>query len=296
MACKNTKLQYYFDDLHLTITTHGKGRPMKKTALLTLATMAFALGGMFQPAAAETLRVGMECTYAPFNFKTAAGELDGYDVDVAKGVAKIVGADLEFVCQKWDGMIPALLANKFDLVIASMSITEKRLKKMDFSKPYRISVGRLVGKKNANMKLFDDNGKPIAENFAGLKVGLGRATTYASWFEAKLPKANVVFYDSSDAMYIDLVNGRTDMIMTNPMKAFLKFLSKDDGAGFEFVSPQIDEQKFFGTGVGIGLRKGNEALLKRLDAAVVQLSTDGSLEKYALKYFPFAIHNQKMVP
>jgi len=120
MACKNTKLKYYFDDLHLTITTHGKGRPMKKTALLTLATMAFALGGMFQPAAAETLRVGMECTYAPFNFKTAAGELDGYDVDVAKGVAKIVGADLKFVCQKWDGMIPALLANKFDLVIASM--------------------------------------------------------------------------------------------------------------------------------------------------------------------------------
>jgi len=269
---------------------------MKKTAILTLATMAFALGGMFQPAAAEPLRVGMECTYAPFNFKTAAGELDGYDVDVAKGVAKILDVKLEFVCQKWDGMIPALLANKFDLVIASMSITEKRLKKMDFSESYRISVGRLVGKKNANMKLFDDAGKPIAENFAGLKIGVGRATTYASWFEAKLPKANVVFYDSSDAMYIDLVNGRTDAIMTNPMKAFLKFLSKDDGAGFEFVSPQIDEQEFFGVGVGIGLRKGNDELRKKLDAAVIKLSTDGSLEKYALKYFPFAIHNQKAVP
>jgi len=86
------------------------------------------------------------------------------------------------------------------------------------------------------------------------------------------------------------------MIMTNPMKAQQRFLEKDDGKGFEFVSPQIDEQKFFGIGVGIGLRKDNAALLKRLDAAVVQLSTDGSLEKYALKYFPFAIHNAKMVP
>jgi polar amino acid transport system substrate-binding protein len=83
------------------------------------------------------------------------------------------------------------------------------------------------------------------------------------------------------------------MIMTNPMKAFLKFLSKDDGKGFEFVSPQIDETEYFGIGVGIGLRKGNKDLLKRLNGAVVELSKNGSLEKYAHKYFPFAIHNQK---
>jgi len=260
-----------------------------------LLTIAVAFGTMLgvQAAQSEPLRVGMECTYAPYNFKTADGELDGYDVDVAKGVAKIMGADLEYVCQKWDGMIPALLANKFDLVIASMSITNKRLEKMDFSSPYRISVGRLVGKKDADMKLFDDAGAPVAANFDGLKVGVGRATTYASWFEAKLPSANVVFYDSSEAMYLDLVNGRTDMIMTNPMKAYLKFLSKEDGSGFEFVSPQIDETEYFGIGVGIGLRKGNEDLLKRLNAAVEELSKNGSLEKYALKYFPFAIHNEK---
>ena len=218
-------------------------------------------------ASAEPLRVGMECTYAPFNFKNANGDLDGYDVDVAKGVAGIIGADLEFICQKWDGMIPALLANKFDLVVASMSITDSRLEKMDFSAPYRISVGRLVGKKNAGLDLFDDAGKPIAANFAGVKVGLGRATTYASWFKAKLPDANVVYYDTSESMYLDLVNGRTDIIMTNPMKAFLKFLSKDDGAGFEFVSPQVDEREYFGVGVGIGLRKGNDALKARLNGA-----------------------------
>jgi len=235
----------------------------------------------------------MECTYAPFNFRNASGELDGYDVDVAKGVAAIIGADLEYVCQKWDGMIPALLANKFDLVIASMSITNKRLEKMDFSAPYRVSVGRLVGRKDLGVELFDSNGKPIADHFDGLRVGLERASTYASWFEAKLPGANVIFYDSSESLYLDLQNGRTDMIMTNPMKAYLKFLSKEDGAGFEFVSPPIDEVEYFGIGVGIGLRKGNDELLARLNKAVKQLSTDGSLEKFAYKYFPFAIHNEK---
>jgi polar amino acid transport system substrate-binding protein len=232
----------------------------------------------------------MECTYAPFNFKSPDGELMGYDVDVANGVAGLIGANLEFVCQKWDGMVPALLANKFDIVVASMSITNKRLEKMDFSSTYRISVGRLVGRKNAGLNLFDNSGKPIPANFAGLKVGLERATTYADWFENELPEAKVVLYDTNEALYLDLVNGRTDMIMTNPMKAYLRFLSKEDGAGYEFVSPQVDEKKYFGAGVGIGLRQGNEALKGRLDKAIRTLADHGYLESYALKYFPFAIH------
>lgn len=265
-------------------------KPIFRTGIVAVA---LTLAGLLQPASAETLRVGMECTYAPFNFRNANGDLDGYDVDVAKGVAEIIGADLEFVCQKWDGMIPALLANKFDLIIASMSITEKRMEKIDFSAPYRVSIGRLVGRKDLDAELFDSNGKPVADNFDGLRVGLERASTYASWFAAKLPGADVIFYDSSESMYLDLVNGRTDIIMTNPMKAYLKFLSKEDGAGFEFVSPAIDEVEYFGVGVGIGLRKGNEDLLARLNKAVKQLSSDGSLEEYAHKYFPFAIHNEK---
>ena len=256
---------------------------------VTLAVLSLFLFG--NSAQAETLRVGMECTYAPFNYKTADGELAGYDVDVAKGVAALIGADLDFVCQKWSGMIPALLANKFDLVVASMSITDKRMEKMDFSVPYRISVGRLVGPKNAGWDLFDAAGKPHAANFAGLKVGLERASTYASSFKAVLPEAKVVYYDTNEALYIDLQNGRTDMIMTNPMKAHLRFLSKENGAGFEFVSPQIDEVSYFGIGVGIGLRKGNDALLARLNKAVTTLSNNGSLKKYALKIFPFTIHN-----
>ncbi len=269
---------------------------MKKLFTLLAAAVAMSAFGASHSASAETLRVGMECTYAPFNFKNAIGELDGYDVDVAKGVAEIIGADLKFVCQQWDGMIPALLANKFDLVVASMSITDSRLKKMYFSQPYRISVGRLVGKKNAGLNLFDDAGKPIAANFAGVKVGLERASTYASWFEAILPDADVALYDDNESLYLDLVNGRTDIIMTNPMKAYLRFLSKDDGAGFEFVSPQVDERKFFGIGVGIGLRQGNDDLKSRLNGALKTLTENGSLEKYALKYFPFAIHNEKWIP
>ena len=263
---------------------------MKKLLTLLAAGIAVVASGFVQPAAAETLRVAFSCDYPPFNYRTADGNLEGYDVDVAKGVLGILGADLEEHCQQWDGMIPSLLANKYDLIIASMSITDKRLEKMDFSSTYRISVGRLVGKKNSGWKLFDDAGKPIPANFAGLKVGVERATTYSNWFENELPDAKVVLYDSNEAMYLDLTNGRTDMIITNPMKAYLRFLSGEEGENYEFVSPQIDERKYFGIGVGIGLRQGNDELKARLNAALKTLTDDGSLEKYALKYFPFAIH------
>ena len=93
-------------------------------------------------------------------------------------------------------------------------------------------------------------------------------------------------------MLLDLQNGRIDIAITNPMKAYLDFLSKDDGAGFEFVSPAIDEVKYFGPGVGVGLRKGNDELLKRIDKALADMIKDGSLEKYSHKYFPFSIQPQ----
>jgi len=244
-------------------------------------------------ASAETLRVGMECTYAPFNYRTADGELAGYDVDVAKGVAKIIGADFEYVCQEWDGMIPALLANKFDLIIASMSITEKRMEKIDFSGPYRFSTGQIVGSKKTKVNLFDGSGNPIAGNFDGLKVGLERATTYSSWFEEKLPGADVLLYDSSESLYLDLQNGRVDLIMTNPMKAHLKFLAKADGAGFEFKGPVVDEEKYFGIGVGIGMRQGQDELKGRLNGALKKLINSGDLESYARKIFPFKLHKDE---
>ena len=128
----------------------------KNMKFKSLKYFAIGFSALFMSttASAETLRVGMECTYAPFNYKNAEGELVGYDVDVAKGVAGIIGADLEFVCQEWDGMIPALLANKFDLIIASMSITEKRMESIDFSGPYRFSTGQLVGSKSKDCLLY----------------------------------------------------------------------------------------------------------------------------------------------
>ena len=266
---------------------------MKKILMIIVAVIVVSALSFPQASIAETMNVGMTCTYFPFNYRSPKGDLKGYDVDVAKEVLKRVGLDVKFICQKWDGMIPALLAHKFDLIVSSMSITEKRLKKIDFSDPYRISVGRFIGSKSRKFKLFYWDGSINPDGFKGVKIGVPRATTYDNWIQAKVPGANIVRYESGDPMYLDLENGRVDVIMTNPMKGYLSFLSKPDGKGFAFVSPPLVEKEFFGIGVGIGLRKGNDELKAQLNKAIRDMIKDGSLNKFSHKYFPFAIHPEE---
>lgn len=264
---------------------------MKKLHSALVIALGLAATGF--GAQAETLRVGTECTYAPFNFRTADGALTGYDVDVAKEVGARIGAEIEFVCQEWDGMIPALLANKFDLIVASMSITEKRLKQIDFSGPYRVSIGQFVGRKDAGLALFNEDGSVNASGFDGVRIGLERSSTYEDWVKAKVPSAEIAYYDGNEPMYLDLAASRVDVIMTNPMKAYLKFLSEDGNKDFGVIGPQIDEVAYFGVGVGVGLRKGQEDLTSRINSALEAMTNDGTLNAFSLRYFPFPIYPQE---
>ncbi|MCC6471839.1 MAG: transporter substrate-binding domain-containing protein [Alphaproteobacteria bacterium] len=252
----------------------------------TASLLAVATPGQAQ----EKLMVGSECTYFPFNYRDSDNVLKGYDIDVANEIAKRLNAKVEYVCMKFDGLLPALLAGKFDLIAASLSITEDRRQKIDFSVPYRLSIGQFVAPKAKKLQLFNADGSLNKPAFKGIRVGIQRATTYDNWFQAIVPDANVVRYEGVEAIYLDLKAGRVDAIMTNPMKTYLEFLSKPDGAGFEVVGPQITEEKYFGTGAGIGLRKDNPELLKRIDTAILDMKKDGTLDKFSKLYFPFAIY------
>ena len=104
------------------------------------------VGGTVQ--AGDALRVGVEGAYPPFSWKESDGTLKGFDIDFAHEVCKRLGRECVLVEQEWDGMIPALLAKKFDTIIASMSITEERKKKIDFTVKYYNTPAKLVAKKN----------------------------------------------------------------------------------------------------------------------------------------------------
>src|SRR5215211_5905759 len=188
---------------------------IKRFVLPWAVAIGLTIAAPFTVASAETLRVGTECTYFPFNYRDTDGVLKGYDVDVATEVGSRIGDKIDFVCQEWDGMIPALLANKFDLIVASLSITDERSKKIDFSVPYRVSIGQFIGAKDKNLQLFKADNSVNPAGFEGIRVGIERSSTYETWIQVKMPNADVVLYDSNEAMYLDLKAGRVDVIMTN---------------------------------------------------------------------------------
>lgn len=251
-----------------------------------LATAALAVSAQ----APAPLRLATDCAYFPFGFKTPDGTLKGYELDVGNEVAKRLNVKVEWVCQKFDAMIPALLADKVDLIIASVGITEERKQRIDFSSSYRITVAQFIGPKGKPLALFNADGTPNTAAFQGLRVGLQRGTTYDNWIQAKTPNANVVRYDSVEQLYLDLKSGRVDVVFTNPMKSYTEFLSKPDGAGYEIIGPQLSDAKYFGAGAGIAMRKGNDELRERINVALRAMSKDGSMERFSKTYFPFAIY------
>jgi polar amino acid transport system substrate-binding protein len=252
--------------------------------------LALAVTSVAPVAAQETLKAATDCAYFPFSFRDTDSVLKGYEVDLGEEMARRANFKIEWVCQKFDGLIPSLLSNKFDIILSTMSITDERRKSIDFSVSYRVSVGQFVGSKGKVQKLFNADGTPNPAGFKDLRVGLARATTYDNWMQAKVPDATIVRYDTDVQMYLELKAGRVDMLMTNPLKIYLEFLSKPDGAGFEVIGPQIKDEKYFGIGVGAGVRKGNDALLKRIDTALNDMKKDGTMERYSKKYFPFTIY------
>ena len=183
-------------------------------------------------ASAETLRVGTECTYHPFNYRDSSGQLQGYDVDVAKEVAVHIGAKINFVCQKWDGMIPALLAKKFDTIIASMSITEERKKKIDFTVKYYNTPAKLVAKKNPGFE-------GTAAGLNGKRLGVQRATTHQCSAEKLYPGAELVLYGTQEEVWQDLASGRLDAQLSDSLQAYEGFLALDAGKGFDFLGVRL---------------------------------------------------------
>ncbi|MBR7890281.1 transporter substrate-binding domain-containing protein [Marinomonas sp. A79] len=100
----------------------------------------------------ETLRIGTEGAYPPFNYYKADGQLAGFDIDIGNAICAEMERECIFVAQDWDGIIPALLANKYDLVLASMFITEARKKQVAFSSPYQASAMTFVADKYIELK------------------------------------------------------------------------------------------------------------------------------------------------
>ena len=140
---------------------------LKNTLLATAVGAVALVAGM---ATADTLRIGVEGAYPPFSQKGADGTLSGFDIDMAMALCAELERECELVEQEWDGMIPALIAGKYDAIVASLSITEDRKKRVDFSEKYYFTPSRFIAKEGATFEMTEDGTE-------GVKIGVLRGTT-----------------------------------------------------------------------------------------------------------------------
>ena len=258
--------------------------------LLLLPIMLIALGACSKkeeaktaapaPAAAPAeLKVAIDPTYEPFTFKTADGKPTGFDVDMANAICEQIKRQCVFVEQVWDSMIPGLTAQKYDVIISSMSITDDRMKEVDFSDKYYNTPSRIVLKKT--VKYTDP------ASIKGKKIGVLKGSTQEAYALGELKPAGVVVnsYEAQDQVYLDLKAGRIDGTVADYLEVSGGFLSKPEGAAFALMGPELRDPKYYGYGIGVAMRKGQDALKADINTAIKTIRTNGSYKAMNDKYF-----------
>jgi polar amino acid transport system substrate-binding protein len=230
-------------------------------------------------AQADRIRIATEGAYPPFNMKNTKGELVGFDVDIAKALCEQMKADCEIVAQDWDGIIPGLLAKKYDAIIASMSITPERQKKVSFTDPYYSNYLRFIAKKNSGLTISKSGLK-------GKRLGAQRATISAQYLEDNYRKtAKVKVYDTQEATFLDLKAGRLDAVLVDAYPGY-NWLTKAENNEFDHVGDTID----INDKIGIAVRKGDKALIKKFNKALKEIIASGAYKRINGNYFPFSIY------
>lgn len=252
------------------------------------AFAGLVLAGLLGTAAqAETLRLGTEGAYPPFNYMETDGTVAGFDVDIGLELCKRIGADCDVVAQDWDGIIPGLLANKYDFIIASMFITEDRKKQVDFTQPYYKAAMTHVVPKGSDITEFTN------EALAGKIIGAQGSTTQADYIAATYPDADIRLYPTQDEANLDMASGRIDL-QVGDMLPMLDWTTKsEDGACCELAGEPITDPAFVGEGVGIALRQEDDELRERLNTALQEIRDDGTYKAINDKYFAIDVYTMK---
>ncbi len=229
--------------------------------------------------AAEKLKIGTEGALPPFTMINPKGEVVGFDIDIAQALCAKMKVDCEVVLFDWDGLIPALNSGKFDMLAASMSVTEERKQAIAFTDPYYTNKLQFVAPKSLDFKTDKDSLK-------GKVIGAQRATIAGIWLEDHLEDVvDIKLYDTQENAYLDLSTGRVDAMLFDKYAQW-EWLNSEAGKDFEFKGePVYDDDK-----IAIGVRKGDDQLRERLNKALAEILADGTYEKINAKYFPFSIY------
>lgn len=275
----------------------------KKTIISVFASL-FLIGSVN----ADQIKIGTEGAYPPWNSKDASGNLIGFEVELANELCAIMKHECTIVEQDWDGMIPALLMRKYDAIMAGMSITDERLKTINFSQGYADEVASLAVIKGSDLEGMDTPEginlslggsevkkalKTMTSALAGKTVCTQTGTIHQNFLESgDVGSVNVRTYKTQDEVNLDLTAGRCDVALAAAV-AFTDYADKS-GEAVVLVGPTLSGGAF-GNGVGVGIRKGGDdaigkrdaQLLKDFNKAIDKARKDGIISKLAIKHFGF---------
>ena len=254
-----------------------------KTFLKLFAAAVVAFAVSTAPVSAD-IKFGVAAEpYPPFAEKGADGNWKGWEIEIAEALCAAMNEKCEWVEVAWDGIIPALLAKKFDVIISSMSITEERMKTIDFSDKYYNTPAVIVAPKGSDISADPASVK-------GKIVGVQVATTHANYAEKHLQSMadSIKTYQTFDEHNQDLVAGRIDAVVGDSL-AMSPFLKSDGGQCCE-VKGNLEDIAVFGPGVGGGMRKGETELMQKFNAAIQKIRSDGTYDTISKKYFDFDIY------
>ncbi len=227
----------------------------------------------------RVIRIGTEALYRPFNYFDDTGRLTGFDIDIARAICETEGLTCSFVSQDWDGLIPSLIAKKFDVIAASLSITPERKKAVAFTNRYYRTPIRFITAKNQTLVISP-------EGLKGKKIGAQRATTAAIYLNANFAGiADIKLYDTQQNGYLDLKSGRLDAMLSDAIMGWSWLLS-DEGRGYAFRSESI----YVDEGIGFAMRQDDQALVNVFNQGLNKILSNGTYDMIRQRYFPFDIY------
>ncbi|ORE95928.1 Putative amino-acid binding periplasmic protein [Stappia sp. 22II-S9-Z10] len=250
---------------------------------ILIALTALAVAG---PAFAQeplTLKIGTEGAYPPFNYYDSDRNLIGFDVDIAKALCEEMGAECTFVAQDWDGIIPGLIAGKYDAIIASMSITPERDEVVDFTNKYYNTPPAIAVPKDSDLS------EATPEALSDIIMGAQGSTTHANYAAQYFPDTELRRYGTPEEYKLDLASGRIDAAIDDVV-VLSDWLKTEDGACCKILTTLTPDPEINGPGAGIAVREGEAELIEKFNAAITAIREDGTYAEIQAKYFDFDVY------
>jgi len=217
------------------------------------------------------VKIATESSYKPFSYTDADGKLIGYEIELVNALCAQMKAECEVISQDWDGLIPGLNAQKFDAIIAGMSITPERKEVVDFTDPYFHTGIILIGKKGDDISVADLQGQPVASQ---------RSTVSSQYLQDEYPDADIKLYDTQDNAYLDLTSGRVRAMMSDKVTG-IDWLKTEAGQDYEVKGQEISTEE---DAMGMAFRKG-DPLVAKFNEALAELKSNGVYDQITGSYF-----------